>query len=154
MSTDAHTNWKIGFTLDQCFVRTTMEYLVFYGTTYNFAKEKRDIQLKNGVYYIRARAEDSQDPVPMSQLVEEREGLIQGRKCRKFDNLVQACSKIIVISGLSPEDIASAKCSCRQGMKKHLCKHVIGLGIQLGYPNWEKRPWGRPSKAKKAKIIQ
>ena len=86
--------------------------------------------------------------------IEEREGLIQGCKCRKFDNLVQACSKIIVISGLSPEDIASAKCSCRQGMKKHLCKHVIGLGIQLGYPNWEKRPWGRPSKAKKAKIIQ
>ena len=100
----------------------------------------------------------------MAMLIEHWERLSQGRKCRRFDDLVEICNHIYVLSGMTEEDPLKSRCTCRVNMKKHLCKHVVGVAIQLGYlnppsqaktvPIGKKRPRGRPAKAKKAKIVQ
>lgn len=58
----------------------------------------------------------------------------------------------------------NGSCSCPSYMKKYICKHIVGLAIRLKYvtppveakalPLNQKRKRGRPSKAKKALIVQ
>jgi len=55
-------------------------------------------------------------------------------------------------------------CNCPAFFKKFMCKHVVGMTIQLNYckpppaaknvPNGENRRCGRPSKSKKALLVQ
>ncbi len=55
-------------------------------------------------------------------------------------------------------------CNCPAFFKKFMCKHVVGMGIRLNYckpppaakniPIGEKRRRGRPTKPKKALLIQ
>ncbi|XP_028175937.1 uncharacterized protein LOC114364130 [Ostrinia furnacalis] len=59
---------------------------------------------------------------------------------------------------------ADSKCSCPKFAKKYMCKHVIGLAIRLKFVTvpleakniqiGQKRKRGRPTKAKRALIIQ
>jgi uncharacterized Zn finger protein len=56
------------------------------------------------------------------------------------------------------------QCNCPAFFKKFMCKHIVGLAIRLNYCRpppaaknvkiGEKRRRGRPSKAKKALLIQ
>lgn len=62
------------------------------------------------------------------------------------------------------EDWRQSKCNCPAFMKKYICKHTVGLAIRLKYVKAppeaknvkmeEKRKRGRPSKAKKALLVQ
>jgi len=128
---------------------------------YQFAKEKREIRESNGLYYIASKALRQED---LESCFERRERLQLLRKPRQFDDLIEVCNSIYIISDMTHENPLQAKCTCRVNTKKHLCKHIIGLGIQLHHlkappqaknvPIGQKRPRGRPSKAKKAKIVQ
>ncbi|CAF0823975.1 unnamed protein product [Adineta steineri] len=66
-----------------------------------------------------------------------------------------------------PMDLAkwlNGQCNCPVYFKKFMCKHIVGMAIRLNYskppptaknfPIGKKRRRGRPSKAKKALLIQ
>ena len=65
---------------------------------------------------------------------------------------------------MKKENPLKAHCDCYFGMKKKICRHLVGVAIQLGYlkppapakylPLGQKRKKGRPAKAKPALIIQ
>ena len=64
----------------------------------------------------------------------------------------------------NPEEWRTATCTCPAFLKNYICKHVIGISIRLKYckpppeaKNVEvgtKRKRGRPSKARKALLLQ
>jgi hypothetical protein len=64
----------------------------------------------------------------------------------------------------NPEEWRTATCTCPSFLKNYICKHVIGMSIRLKYckpppeaKNVEvgtKRKRGRPSKARKALLLQ
>jgi len=64
----------------------------------------------------------------------------------------------------NPEELRTATCTCPSFLKNYICKHVIGMSIRLKYckpppeaKNVEigtKRKRGRPSKARKALLLQ
>ena len=64
----------------------------------------------------------------------------------------------------NPEKWKEVTCTCPSFMKNFVCKHTIGMSIRLRYCNpppetenvkiGTKRKRGRPSKAKKALLIQ
>lgn len=63
-----------------------------------------------------------------------------------------------------PTDWMKGECSCQEYMKKYICLHIVGMAIRLKLTKvpveakniqiGEKRKPGRPSKAKKALVVQ
>ncbi|XP_049880295.1 uncharacterized protein LOC126376791 [Pectinophora gossypiella] len=76
----------------------------------------------------------------------------------------QNFSKWLVTLPIERNDWIKGRCDCPAFFNLYICKHVIGLAIRLKYvvppleakniPIGEKRKRGRPSKAKRALIIQ
>jgi hypothetical protein len=118
-----------------------------------------------GRYYVASSSTMASEPT----LADFKEKVVQYKEMRnKWLNLEQY--QAVQSSLWFLENITSASfkskgtCTCRNFVKEYRCKHVIGVALRLklceapleaqSVPIGQKRKRGRPSKAKKALIVQ
>ena len=91
---------------------------------------------------------------------------IENKRWNTFDQFKKRAFSVWIID--LPKDTskwhAEGTCTCPQFLKKFICKHVVGIALRLKYckappeaknvPLGQKRKPGRPSKAKKALLVQ
>jgi hypothetical protein len=128
---------------------------------YNWVKRNKEvISIPKGdrtIYYIPAGEETT---------ITEKE-IKRYENCRfnLFDTYKSVYFKIWCLClPNNPEEWRTATCTCPSFLKNYICKHVIGMSIRLKYckpppeaKNVEigtKRKRGRPSKARKALLLQ
>ena len=112
------------------------------------------------IYFVRSIASGKKK---LELLIKEKEKLVRSRG-QTLQNLFNTDFSCWVIKNITPNYVFGASCTCKRGMKQHLCKHILGLGIRLGFletplaakdiPIGQKRKRGRPAKAKQALIKQ
>ena len=56
-----------------------------------------------------------------------------GRTLNNFDYLVKVCQSVHILKNMTKENPLKAHCDCYFGMKKKICRQLIGVAIQLGY---------------------
>ena len=84
-------------------------------------------------------------------------------KWKTFDQFKQSHYSIWTIS-INEQDTNDFDCTCPHFLKKHICKHTLGMQIRLKLVNappeaktiplGQKRKRGRPAKAKQALLVQ
>ncbi len=128
---------------------------------YNWVKlNKEVVSILNGnttIYYLPAGEETTITEKAIKRYETCRFNLFDTYKAVYFKIWCMCLSN-------TPEEWRKGTCTCPSFLKNYICKHIIGMSIRLKYckpppeaKNVEigtKRKRGRPSKAKKALLVQ
>eukprot|EP01024_Parvocaulis_polyphysoides_P009218 TRINITY_DN12837_c0_g1_i2.p1 TRINITY_DN12837_c0_g1~~TRINITY_DN12837_c0_g1_i2.p1 ORF type:complete len:610 (+),score=28.52 TRINITY_DN12837_c0_g1_i2:103-1932(+) len=116
-----------------------------------------------GVTFIRP-SQTNNCNTTFSECFKETVKQYRQKQWKTFDEFKIWRYSVWVIDGIQDGEYKSATCTCPTFLKQFICKHIIGIAILRGYvtpplqakdvPLGQKRKRGRPSKAKKALIIQ
>lgn len=87
--------------------------------------------LGNGNYMIKSSS--SSTKAKLANLIEKKRRKESRGNWLNFDEFVQIKNSVWEVTGLHQDSMFVANCTCEQGLKKYLCKHILGIALRMGF---------------------